>query len=436
MKHRVGVCLVLIALVGWISYSPTVLATQLDATQLESLDRPGSGDLSLPNGSTASADNAESEQSFGLQQVQQNLEGDFKAKDIAAANTWAHSLQLADWLGPLAPIAMSPFFGMACLTGLSLFGPEWITDNALLGSTGPLHNEVLFFVFVALTLVTSIPRFTKVAKPFAQAMDQLETYSVIVILLAIKLLTPTSETVDGTEQIAMVQLGIFSMTVDALLMLAMAINIIVVNTVKFFFEVLVWLTPIPTVDAIFEVCNKSLCAALMAVYAFSPAIATIVNLVILAIAFLMFRWISRRVRFFRTMVLDPVLARVWPSYGQFNADSLIVFNKEPIGPFKAKSRLKLQKSEDGWNLSEANWWLPAADHAIGPDSEFVMKRGWVTHSIDFSDGGTVHRLSTSRRFDNCLEQVAGGLGIKLQDSELQDSKSKEVSTSQIAAEFA
>jgi len=40
---------------------------------------------------------------------------------------------------------------------------------------------------------------------------------------------------------------------------------------------MVWLTPIPLVDAIFGVCNKTLSAALMAVYAFSPLLATGIN---------------------------------------------------------------------------------------------------------------------------------------------------------------
>ena len=89
-------------------------------------------------------------------------------------------------------------------------------------------------------------------------MDQLETYSVIIILLAIKFLSGIEAGSEAGTQVAMVQLGVLSFTVDTLLMIAMAINIVVVNGVKFFFEFLVWLTPIPTVDAIFEVCNKAL----------------------------------------------------------------------------------------------------------------------------------------------------------------------------------
>ena len=350
---------------------------------------------------------------LSLQEVQQKLEGDFDVKDIAATNTWVHSLQLADWLGPLAPLALSPFFGMACLSGLALYGPEWVTDNALLGASGPLQNEMLFFVFVGLTLLTSLPRLTKVSKPFAQAVDQVETYSVIVILLVIKFLADTGAAADGT-QVAMVQLGVVSMTLDSLLAVAMVINIVVVNSVKFFFEFLVWLTPIPTLDAIFEVCNKTLCGALMAVYVFSPTLATIINLIVLASALVVFRWMSRRIRFYRTMAIDPILARVWGSYGKVKDGQITVFPRNTVGPFKPKSCVKLGKQEDGWNLTEANWFLPANEYSLLSQSKPVIRRGWLTHWIEFPAAeGDAIVLIFSRRYDGSIEHLAETLGLDL-----------------------
>jgi len=95
------------------------------------------------------------------ERLEHQVEGNFGADDIAASSAFAESLGIADWLGPLAPVALSPFFGVTCLSGLALWGPEWVTDNALLGKAGPLQNETLFFIFLALTLLTSLPRLTK-----------------------------------------------------------------------------------------------------------------------------------------------------------------------------------------------------------------------------------------------------------------------------------
>ncbi len=342
----------------------------------------------------------------------ESLEGDFDTGDIVATSAWAESLNLADWLGPLAPVALSPFFGIALLSGLSLYGPDWVTDNALLGSSGPLQSQTLFWIFVALTLLTSLPRLTKVSKPFAQAVDRLETYAVIVILLIIKVVSAMETPVDGETQVAMIQFGVLSFTADTLLTIAMVVNVLVINSVKFFFEFLVWLTPVPFLDAVFEVCNKSVCAALMAIYAYSPTLATIINLAVLVIAALMLRWISRRVQFYRTMILDPILARLWSGFGTPKRPELIVFPNDSIGPFPAKSRLRLCRDEsgDGWQLVSANWWSPARVHKLSAETRPTLAKGWVMHSVEVQEVEKC-RLCFSRRYDRTLAELAESMAI-------------------------
>ena len=186
--------------------------------------------VSPPVFQVAFADQAgdSSTQPLSPESVERNLEGPVDADDIAAASSWANTSGITEWLGPLAPVALSPFFGVMCLSGLSLWGPDWITDNAVLGSAGPLGNEWLFGAFLLLTLLTSLPRLTKVSKPFAQAVDRLETYAVIVILLTIKFvmsMDQPGETATGQESIAMMQVqvmhfGIISFSLDTLLSIA------------------------------------------------------------------------------------------------------------------------------------------------------------------------------------------------------------------------
>lgn len=368
-----------------------------------------------PTVRSAIAQDSPEEQPLSAEMIEKRLEGEFGADEIAATSGWVQTLGIVDWLGPLAPVALSPFFGVTCLSGLAIWGPDWVTDNAMLGSAGPLQNPTLFAVFMGLTLLTSLPRLTKVSKPFAQAVDRIETYAVIVILLVIKGVATLQS--DVPPQVAVVQLGILSFTVDTLLGIAMVANVLVINSVKFFFEFMVWLTPIPLVDAIFEICNKTLCVALMAIYAFSPTIATIINLVILLAAAIVLRWISRRVRFYRTMVLDPILAKLWSGFGQSKRPELIVFPKSGLGPFAAKSRLKLSRASDdasGWLLEEANWWMPSKQHRIALETLPKVRCGWVLNTIEIrtADGESIV-LSFSRRYDdNTLQQVLEQLRIE------------------------
>jgi hypothetical protein len=365
-------------------------------------------------GAQDSASNAEPTSGpITAEKIEKQLEEDFDVSDIAASSAWAESLGIADWLGPLAPVALSPFFGVMCLSGLAIWGPEWVSDNALLGESGPLQSETIFLIFVGLTLLTSLPRLTKVSKPFAQAVDRLETYAVIVILLVLKLISSVESS--GETEVAIVQLGVFSFTFESLLSIAMIVNIMIVNSVKFFFEFLIWLTPIPFIDAIFEVCNKTVCATLMAIYAFSPTVATVINFVILLVAAILFRWISRRVRFFRSMVLDPVLAQLWSGYRQPTNQELTVFSKQDLGPFQDKSRLKLTRDgEDGWKLEEANWWMPSKQHKLDRSINPIVRRGWVMNRIEAGD----IVLIFSRRYDaDTLKRLVEDLGMEFDSTE-------------------
>src|SRR5690606_16734208 len=111
--------------------------------------------------------------------------GDLTAAEIAAAQQLSEQISAVEWLGPLAPVALSPFFGITCLSGLSLFGGEWIVGHNSLLESSVLRSPVVFWTFLVLTIITSIPRLSKVSKPLAQAVDQVETYAGIITILAV-----------------------------------------------------------------------------------------------------------------------------------------------------------------------------------------------------------------------------------------------------------
>ena len=353
----------------------------------------------------------------------------FDADDVAAANTLVQTLSVTDWLGPMAPLALSPFFGVTVLSGLSLYGPDWATNNPLLSSSSALNNEVLFFAFLGLTIATSLPRFSKVSKPLAQALDQLETYSVIVIIVAIKMFASWNSASGETPPVAMIQLGIVSVSADVLLSTAMIINMVVINTVRFFFEFLVWLTPFPAVDAIFEACNKSLCAALLAIYAFSPMIATVINLIVLVAAAFIFKWASRQVRFYRTMLLDPLVAMFSSGYSKARSGKIIVFSKKQMGPFPAKSRLALSQAAEGqWQLESAEWFGRTQEFGIQQSDAPRLDRGWLMHAITTARGDLVF----SRRYDRNFKEVIQQLGLSVSEHETRSEKTHVT----VAGEFA
>jgi hypothetical protein len=278
-----------------------------------------------------------------------------KGEQIAKKIT---SLQV---LAPLAPVALSPFFGIACLSGTSMLCSHGILpENDFLMGNKALNNPLIFIVFLGLAVATSLPKMTAVSKGFAQAADQLETYAGIITYIAIFYLAGSAsdtETAAASQQVIYTA-GIFSFTKGTLLMLASAVNIIVINTVKYFFEMLVWISPIPALDAIFEAANKTFAAALMVVYAFSPYLALILNLILFLICLMIFNWARRNMKYYRAILVAPVIAKLFgssvpqPSAHVKEKLSLAVEQGTPIlKVFPASKIHKIKKKDTCWLTS-------------------------------------------------------------------------------------
>ncbi len=340
----------------------------------------------------------------------------FSVRDVAAAQQFGQTIGVADWLGPLAPIGLSPFFGISCLAAMANWG-EFIglspDNNPLLSETSPLRNPAVFWTFFILTLLTSIPRLTKVSKPFAQAIDQVEAWAGIITLVALKIiLSASSQDPDGVE---LVELGFMSVTVDTLLIIAAAVNVFVINAVKFFFEVLIWITPVPAIDAMFEVANKSVCAVLMAIYGFSPTVATVINLLMLAVSLFVFRWVYRREVFFRSLLIDALWGIIRPP-NKFDPAELVVFPVSEFGSIAARARCKLTRTDDGWAVTWPR--LLRRDvvvHLADADCSAEVVAGYFANCVKFS-GKQSADLSFSRRYSSCLPEIAQVLTVKIAHS--------------------
>lgn len=223
-----------------------------------------------------------------------------------------------DWLGPISAVALSPFFGLACLSGIATYGPTALREHSsLLGVTGPMNNPALFWSMAILTLVTSLPRWTKFSKPISLAIDKVEAYSAVIILVIMRFTGDFIGADPGMAAVTLVphappmlQAGVLSLPMDALLAIAMAVNMIVVHTIKLLVDVLVWLVPFPSVDAMLEMGNKTLCAGLLGLYAVSPLLALFLNLGLFIVCAMLFFKARRRLKYFHEMIVMPIWTKV------------------------------------------------------------------------------------------------------------------------------
>lgn len=282
------------------------------------------------------------------------------AETVAASQVVAHQVATSEWLGPLAPIALSPFFGLAVLSGSATYGPEWLQErSALFSEDSLLNSPVLFWTMAVLALLTSIPRFTKVSKPIALAAENLETYSAIIILGAVRFLGASSGAAETTVELdvpALQAAGLASMPMDLVMTLFAALNIIVINVVKLCFEFLVMVIPFPSIDALLEIGNKAACSGLMALYMFSPVLATVLNLILLTICAFAFGWCYRRLLFYRDILAGPILAWMMPKWFAQSGTRYRAFTDGKMGGLPKCSPVTIRENADG-EIEITGRWL-------------------------------------------------------------------------------
>ena len=151
----------------------------------------------------------------------------------------------------------------------------------------------------------------------------------------------------------------------------------------------------------------------MAIYAFSPIAALVLNIVIFIACAFAFFWIRRREIFFRTMLLDWMLQKFSGSKSS-HPDQLVVFPKSDIGSIPARSKCLLEKSEGGWTLTHRRMMRSHLVHQI--EGTAALDKGWWTNSI-MVDGGTP--LTFSSRYSGQLDQLANAFDLSVAEEKSQ-----------------
>lgn len=302
------------------------------------------------------------------------VSSDLQSASNETAQALGQELGISEWLGPLAPIALSPFFGLAALSGIATYGPEWMQHKSTLLQPGSsINSPALFWTMAALALLTSLLRMTKISKPIALAAEKLEAYSAIIILIVVRMTGAELPTDGVTDQASadpiMAAAGLSAITMNLALSLFAAINVFVINIVKLFCEFLIWLVPVPTIDAIVEAANKTLCASLMGLYCFSPMLASVVNIVLLLACLTVFAWVYRRLKLYQELIVSPMLVWIAPKWFGQKGREFNAFVEESQGALVRYSRVKVTIESEGQYRVRGSRWLIPFERMLSPASK-------------------------------------------------------------------
>ena len=235
--------------------------------------------------------------------------------------------RLIEVFGPLPAIASTPFLGLAVLTGTALLIEEpvfansdlrliqQIRQNSLILQAKQYANWWLFGTFALLAGLTWLANSGKIRGTFGKFVRIAEDVAVGVLYLMVgaDALMPNVQSASSLElhsgiALATVVPGFESST--AILILAAVISLVTMMLTRLALDVLIWLSPVPFIDLIFETCKVVFSLAFLAIYfLLSPLAAAILALLLLVPCFMLLPWAVRLLRFGYRIVVCPMLAQ-------------------------------------------------------------------------------------------------------------------------------
>jgi hypothetical protein len=149
---------------------------------------------------------------------------------------------------------------------------------------------------------------SKASKPLGLAVSYLEEYSVFIIY-AIMFIVPIFTSMEGGGGMGYIQqLGSFPIEFSDVLFIAISIPvIIVILTVRLFLDILIFVSPIPLLDSMFEFIKMGFSTFLFVIFLIAPPVGIFLCVVVFVISYFFYKKAKAQLRYFRYIFLQPIL---------------------------------------------------------------------------------------------------------------------------------
>jgi hypothetical protein len=249
------------------------------------------------------------------------------------AEVLAFGAAVQDFLGPMPAIAGAPFLGLAAIAAATLLADtkfaaqldspfaQELRRNRLITEARAYASWTVVAVLLAIALLNYLSNSGKVQGLAGKLVDGGESVAALALYgaLAASVGMPAAPRVAGGPDLLLAQFPALS---GGLLMgVAVAAGLLVMLIVRWAFDLLIWLSPIPLVDLFFGTLKQAFTIGFVALYLLMPVVATILAAVILGLCLLMLPWALRLVRAAYRVILTSRVALARALHGDIEPTS-------------------------------------------------------------------------------------------------------------------
>jgi hypothetical protein len=327
---------------------------------------------------------------------------------------------LVEQFAQLAPMGINPYVTVFLTSICSKLG----FANDFVG-TNPFFNNwfvvILFGILFSFTaLVGTIFKTNKATAPIGLVDDYLSNHAAVIIN-AFVMLAPTIFSESPMLNEVIFQAGFLSVTFQTVMILGVSTYfLIIVMTVRFFTDILIFLSPVPLIDSILEIIKIVLTAGFVFISIISPLTSVVISGLMFVTALLFYRRSKRLVNKTKYLVVHPIFnffRTTETTLANGHSLSIPVYVNNTSQKIKAGTVAKLKKRSDKFFLINKRLLRLNIEEEIALENYYLTQ----THlSTRISTESENQSFLLNRSYHKHIDELAEILDVEIrQRSELE-----------------
>lgn len=320
---------------------------------------------------------------------------------------------LIDQFAQLAPMGINPYITIF-LTSLCAkigFHNDFVSTNPFFNNWFILILFGILFLFTA--LVGTVFKTNKATAPIGLADNYLSNHAALIIN-GFMMLAPTifSDNPDHNEIVY--QASFLSVSLKTVLVLSISMYfLIIVMTVRFFIDILIFLSPIPLIDSALEIFKIVLSIVFVIISIVSPITSVVISVFMFLIAFLFYRRSVRLVTKTKYLIVYPILnafRKKEKIMTNGTSLSILVYTNKNTSKLKKGKIVRLEERDNVFFLVKKRFLFPDIEEKISLENCFLSQNH--LDSILTNESGNLS-LILNRSYHKFIDELAESLTIEI-----------------------
>ncbi len=329
-----------------------------------------------------------------------------------------------NYFAHLAPMGINPYLTVFLTSLCSKLGMH----NDFV-ATNPFFNNwfvvIIFGTLFTFTAITStLVKTNKATAPIGLVDNYLSKHAALIINLLV-FITPVIFSNEPAGKELAFHAGFISLSFKTALIIFLSVYfLIVVMTVRFFIDILIFISPVPIIDSILEILKMVFTVLFVAISIFSPTLSFVICLLFFISALLLYRRASLMVNKTKYLFIYPIINlfkkkdKILQTAPSLFLTAYIQNKGQTINRGKI---IQLEKSETKIRMIHKRFLLPHKTEELNLDN-FVLKQGRLYSTLSNEHQGL--SLLFNRSYHKYLDEISRNLNVPITGKKEFDSGNK------------